>query len=128
MTAVSRRFKLLPSWLLAQILTRCRFRPKSSSRHGTNQKSPEDDHQSASPEHSDEHVHETVFQTADSVLDTSMGSSDLGQLAAYNEPAAAGSTEDQGMDLSACSQNVDLALNESNVFNFGATTSCIPGQ
>lgn len=98
-------------------------KPKSSSRHGANQKGPEDDQQSASPDHSDEHVCENAFNTADSGIDASMGDSDLGQLAAYNEPAAAGLIGDQGMDMSPYSHNVDLALPEANVFDFGATNS-----
>lgn len=54
---------------------------------------------------------------------------DLGQLAAFNEPVAAGLVGDQEMDVAPpYSQDVDLALSESSAFNFGAATSRIPGQ
>lgn len=73
-------------------------------------------------------MHETPFQAVDSgMAETCMDTSELGDLAAYNE--AAGLVEDQGgVDLSTYHHDVDLALSDSNPFSFGASNPCIPGQ
>lgn len=60
------------------------------------------------------------------MAETRVDTSDLGDLAAYNE--SAGLPEDQGMDLSSYPHNVDLTLSDANPFSFEASNPGIPGQ
>lgn len=60
------------------------------------------------------------------MAETRVDTSDLGDLAAYNE--SAGLPDDQGMDLSSYPHDVDLTLSDANPFSFEASKPGIPGQ